>query len=386
MQTFPRRLGVTIVAAAIVWFLSVRLNTFRDFQIAEVAIEVTAVAGLTVLVGLSGQISLGNGAFMAIGGYTTALLLMHLAWPFIAVLVVSAAATAAAGAIVGIAAARLRGPYLAGATLMLGVALPTLASAYQGVLGGDQGLNVAFTTPAFLGAAFPPTRWQAWVSSAVALVALLLLANLCHSRIGRNWLAVRDDEVAAALAGVNVAAARVLAFVVSATCAGLAGSLLAVVTSLVGPGAFTITLSIALLTAAVIGGLGSLPGALWGSLVIVLVPTYVTDLATSHGLSSSVGSNIPIAAYGAVLIVVMLVFPQGIQGGLRRLLTAFTGPDHRARNGRSAPAPHVTPPAGETPTGHHALLTRGADPPAPARPGIVRGDDPPEAPEKEGTT
>jgi branched-chain amino acid transport system permease protein len=137
---------------------------------------------------------------------------------------------------------------------------------------------------------------------------------------------VRDDDVAAALDGVNVAAARILAFVVSATCAGLAGALLAIITELVAPGAFTITLSIALLTAAVIGGLGSLPGALWGSLVIVLVPTYVTDVATSHGLSSSVGSNIPVAAYGAVLILVMLVFPQGIQGGLRRILTLFTGP------------------------------------------------------------
>ena len=266
MQTLPRRLGVAVVTAVIVWFLSVKLNTFRDFQIAEVAIEVTAVAGLTVLTGLSGQISLGNGAFMAIGGYTTALLLLHLNWPFIAALVASAVVTAVAGGIVGVAAARLRGPYLAGATLMLGVALPALASAYQGIFGGDQGLNVTFTAPAFLGAAFPLTRWQAWVSAVVALVTLVLLANLCYSRIGRNWRAVRDDEVAAALDGVNVAVTRILAFVVSAVCAGLAGSLLAIVTSLVAPGAFTITLSIALLTAAVIGGLGSLPGALWGSL------------------------------------------------------------------------------------------------------------------------
>jgi branched-chain amino acid transport system permease protein len=193
----------------------------------------------------------------------------------------------------------------------------------------------------------------------VALVTLVLLANLCYSRIGRNWRAVRDDEVAAALDGVNVAVTRVLAFVVSAICAGLAGSLLAIVTSLVAPGAFTITLSIALLTAAVIGGLGSLPGALWGSLLIVIVPTYVTDVATSHGLSSSVGSNIPIAAYGAVLILVMLAFPQGIQGGLRRLLTLFTGPDPkspenpRTRIPRDAPAPHVTPPADEAPASHH---------------------------------
>ena len=159
--------------------------------------------------------------------------------------------------------------------------------------------------------------------------------------------------MAAALDGVNVAATRILAFVVSAVCAGLAGSLLAIVTSLVAPGAFTITLSIALLTAAVIGGLGSLPGALWGSLLIVLVPTYVTDVATSHGLSSSAGSNIPIAAYGAVLILVMLAFPQGIQGGLMRLLALFTGPDPKTRTSPDAPAPHVTPSADEAPASQH---------------------------------
>ena len=135
------------------------------------------------------------------------------------------------------------------------------------------------------------------------------------------------------------AAARIRAFVVSATCAGLAGALLAIVTGLVAPGAYTITLSIALLTAAVIGGLGSLPGALWGSLVIVLVPTYITDVATSHGLSSTVGANIPIVAYGVVLILVMLVFPQGIQGGLRRLMIAFFGPDQKSRTWRIAPTP-----------------------------------------------
>ena len=189
----------------IVVILSIKLNAFRDYQIAEIAVYVTAVAGLTVLTGLSGQISLGNGAFMAIGAYTTALLLLHLGWPFVAVLVVAGVASAATGAIVGVAAARLRGPYLAGVTLMLGVALPFLAYVYPATLGGDQGLNVVYTTPAFLGANFPLTRWQAWVCSAVALVTLVLLANLGRSRVGRNWRAVRDDEVAAALAGVNVA-------------------------------------------------------------------------------------------------------------------------------------------------------------------------------------
>jgi branched-chain amino acid transport system permease protein len=348
MRTLPRRLAVAVAVAVIVAFLSIRLNAFRDFQIAEIAVEVTAVAGLTVLTGLSGQISLGHGAFMAIGAYATALLLIHLSWPFYLVLVIAAAITAATGAVVGIAAARLHGPYLAGATLLLGVALPSLALAYPGTFGSDQGLNVVFTVPSFLGVNFPLTRWQAWVSTLVALIVLVLLANLDRSRIGRNWRAVRDNEVAAALDGINVAAARVRAFVVSAACAGLAGALLAIVTGLVAPGAFTITLSIALLTAAVIGGLGSLPGALWGSLVIVLVPTYATDVATSHGLSSTVGANIPIAAYGVVLILVMLLFPNGIQGGLLRLISAFLGP-----NRRTAPTPHVTPSADQAPASQH---------------------------------
>jgi branched-chain amino acid transport system permease protein len=337
MRPLLRILGAALVGAALVAVLSMKLNAFRDYQIAEIAVYVTAVGGLTVLTGLSGQISLGNGAFMAIGAYTTALLLLHLSWPFIAVLVLAAAVTAVAGAIVGIAAARLHGPYLAGATLMLGVALPSLANAYPGVLGGDQGLNVVYSAPGFLGVNFPLTRWQAWVCSAVAIVTLVLLANLARSRVGRNWRAVRDDEVAAALAGVNVARARVLAFVVSATCAGVAGALLAVITGLVAPGAFTITLSIALLTAAVIGGLGSLFGAIWGSLVIVLLPTYATDVATSHGLSTTVASNIPVAAYGVVLILVMLVFPQGIQGGALWLLRRFGIAPALARQPASTP-------------------------------------------------
>ena len=105
------------------------------------------MAGLTVLIGLSGQISIGNGAFMAIGGYAAALLLIHLGWPLELVLLASVVIAAAGGAIFGLAAARLRGPYLAGATLMLAVALPTVADQYAGVFGGDQGLSVTITTP-----------------------------------------------------------------------------------------------------------------------------------------------------------------------------------------------------------------------------------------------
>jgi branched-chain amino acid transport system permease protein len=318
-MTLVRHLAAAVGVAVILGVASVMLGAYRDYQMAQVAAYVVAVAGLSVLIGLSGQISIGNGAFMAIGGYASALLLLHLGWPLEVVFVAAAVITAAAGAVFGVAAARLRGPYLAGATLMLAVALPSIAVQYPGVFGGDQGLSVTITTPAFLGATFPPTRWLAWVTCAAALIALILLANLGHSRIGRSWRAVRDDEVAAALAGLNVARLQVLAFVISAACAGLGGALLAVVTGIVAPGAYTLTLSIALLTATVVGGLGSLPGALWGSLLLVLVPTYLTNVAASQGLSGAASSSVPIAVYGVVLIVVMLVFPTGIQGALRRL-------------------------------------------------------------------
>jgi branched-chain amino acid transport system permease protein len=340
-MTLLRHLVAAIVAGAVIWALSVQLNAFRDYQIAEIAVYVVAIAGLSVLIGLSGQISIGNGAFMAVGAYAAALLMLHLNWPVWAVFPASTAIAAAAGGVVGVAAARLSGPYLAGATLLLAVALPSLATRFPGVFGGDQGLSLIVTAPARLGATFPTTRWQAWVCSVAALIALVLLANLGRSRVGRNWRAIRDDPVAAALTGLSVARLRVLAFVVSAACAGLAGAMLAYTTTLVSPGSFTLSLSIALLTGAVLGGLGSLAGALWGALVIVLVPTYVTDVATSHGLSTTVAANLPIAAYGVVLIVVMILFPDGIQGGLRRLAgpllpanpTRLTLPDRQQPTG-----------------------------------------------------
>jgi branched-chain amino acid transport system permease protein len=355
-----RHLGIAAAAAAVIAVASVRLGFFREYQMAEVAAYLVAIAGLTVLVGGSGQISIGHGAFMAIGGYATALTVMHLGWPLAAVIAVSTAVAAAVGAVVGVAAARLHGPYLAGATLMLAVALPSLASRYAGVFGGDQGLAVNVTSPGFLGPLFPLTRWQAWITWAAALIALVLLANLGRSRVGRSWRALRDDEVAAALAGLNVAGLRVLAFVVSAACAGLGGCLLVITSSIASPGEFTLALSITLLAGAVLGGLGSLAGALWGSLVLVLLPTYLTDVAASHGLNGAASSNVPIAAYGVVLIVTMLVFPGGIQGGVRRFL-GIGGPGSRKRE--------PGPPATGSPLGlTRRHITAGQRPASPARP------------------
>ncbi|MGE5286886.1 MAG: branched-chain amino acid ABC transporter permease [Micromonosporaceae bacterium] len=338
VRTLARHLTGAAVLAAVLLLVTYKAPDFRNYQIAQIAYYVVAVAGLTVLIGMSGQISLGHGAFMAIGAYVTALVIIHLNWPVILAFVAATASAALVGALLGVAAARLRGPYLAGATLILAVALPSLANRFSGVLGGDQGLSVNITVPAGLGASFPPTRWLAWITCATALVALVLLANLARSKIGRQWRAVRDDEVAAALAGLNVARLRVLAFIVSAAAGGLAGAMLAITTGIVAPTSFTLTLSIGLVTAAVVGGLGSLAGAVWGSMLLVLLPTYATNVATSHGLSSSAGSNIPIIAYGVALVAVMLMFPNGIQGGLRRLGAYVMGTRHRSADSPSNPS------------------------------------------------
>ncbi len=319
-STLRWHLTVTIAGAVVVLLISLAIGQFRDYQLAQVAATVVAVAGLTVLIGLSGQISIGNGAFMAVGGYTGALLFMHLHWNLILIVIASTIAAAIVGAIFGVAAARLRGPYLAGATLMLAVALPFFATRFESVLGGDQGLGFFISVPGFLGVSFTLTRWQAWVTSGWALIALLLLANLVRSKIGRSWRAVRDDEIAAALSGINVARLQILAFIVSAACAGLGGVLLSIWAGTVSESLFTLNLSILLLTACVLGGLGSLAGAIWGSALLVLIPTFLENFAISHSfVSQSTSSAIPILAYGVVLIVVMLVFPRGIQGGIRRL-------------------------------------------------------------------
>ena len=322
MFSLLRHLAIAAVAGVALFLLSGRLSQFNNLQLATMAYYFVAVAGLTVLTGSNGQISLGHGALMAVGGYTTAKLLGEdgTGPPLALVLVGAAVAGAIAGLLAGAAAARLRGPYLAGATLALAVGLPALALRFPGFLGGSDGLTVfPPTPPAGLGESFALERWQACIACAAALIAYVVLANLERSRLGRDFRAVRDDEVAAELAGLPVARTQVLAFVVSAACAGLAGGLLVVVTSLVAPGAFPLALSVALLTGVILGGLGSLAGAVWGAAALTLIPTWADDASGALGLSTNVQANLALAVYGAVLIGVMLAAPRGIQGALRAL-------------------------------------------------------------------
>lgn len=314
-----------VVGAVVLYFVSTSIQPFADLQLAQICYTAIAAAGLTVLSGLSGQISLGHGALMAVGAYTTALLLQNQQWSLGVVLIVSTLVTAAVGVLVGAAAARLRGPYLAGLTLALAIGLPSLADSHglRDTLGGANGLTVVQSPPPIsLGETFPLERWQAWIAGLCLVITLFLLANLVSSRIGRDMRLIREDEDAAALSGVHVARTQVLTFSVSAACCGLSGGLLAVVNGLAAPGAFPLALSLSLLTAAVLGGMGSLAGAVYGSVIVTLLPNWSSNLAQSMNLPRTIYANVPLVIYGVVLLVVIMAFPSGLQGGLLRLVRA----------------------------------------------------------------
>lgn len=316
-RTLTRSLTLALLAAVLLFLVSEALSSYDDLQLANGAYYFAVLAGLTLLTGLSGQISLGHGALMAVGAYTVALLIGNEHWPAFPALIAAASMTAVVGVLVGAAATRLRGPYLAGVTLAFAVGLPALADKYPNTLGGANGLVIdPPSPPSWLGQGFSLERWEAWIACAGALVVLFAIYNLLHSAVGRSLKAVRDDEIAASLCGLRVARLQTLAFVVSAACAGLAGGLLTLVLQLAAPGAFTLSLSLALLTGVVLGGLGSILGAIWGAALLVLLPIWSTDVAHSFSFSTNVTNNLPLAIYGLVLILAMLVWPSGLQGAL----------------------------------------------------------------------
>jgi branched-chain amino acid transport system permease protein len=357
-STVVRHLVLVVVAAIALVVLTGSISTFHNYELAGLGAYICAAAGLTVLTGMNGQISLGHAALMAIGGYTVALLQIRFSdraitgvWVLPLSLLAGAAVTGVAAGVVGIAAARLRGPYLAGVTLALGVALPALTSRFTSVFKGDQGLSVPFDPPpASLGADFAIERWQAWISLGAALIVLFFLANLNRSAVGRHFRAVRDDEVAAQLSGLSVARVQILAFTISGVAAGLGGGVFAVSLQTASPGSFDLTLSLALLSAVVIGGLGSLAGAVWGSIIVVylgiVLRGFVDDLGLSAASTQKLHDNLPNAVYGLLLVVVMLLLPGGIQGLLRRLAAlAPVGRRGRRDAARSvAPAPYPSSP------------------------------------------
>lgn len=320
---FVAAIGVAAIVAVLT-----TVSDFRAVQLTQMAYLGIAAGGLTVLTGLNGQISLGHGALMAVGAYTTALLLQddEPTLPLLAVLVVATVVTLLVGAAIGVAAARLHGPYLAGATLALAVAVPGIALYFGDTLGGEQGLRVRVPdAPDWVldvayfvtGQDLTPSKYVAYLGWFTLVVAYLGLANLSRSRVGRRWRAVRDDDVAAEVAGISLGRARVSAFVVSAAAAGAAGFVMALSVRLAAPSGFTLTLSLTLLTAVVLGGLGSLTGALAGAALLTFLPKVVTDAGISAGLDDIRAAELAPLIYGLVLVAVILLAPAGLVGSLR---------------------------------------------------------------------
>lgn len=321
-------LVVAALGVAVIVLVLTVVDDFRAVQLTQMAYLGIAAGGLTVLTGLNGQISLGHGALMAIGAYTTALLLQddEPALPLLVILLLATVVTLAVGAAIGVAAARLHGPYLAGATLALAVAVPGIALYFGDTLGGEQGLRVRVPDPPdwLLDAAFfvtgqdlSPSKYVAYLGWFTLVVAYVALANLSRSRVGRRWRAVRDDEVAASVSGISLGRARVSAFVVSAAAAGAAGFVMALSVRLAAPSGFSLTLSLTLLTAVVLGGLGSLTGALAGAALLTFLPHVVTDAGIAAGLDDIRAAELAPLVYGLVLVAVILLAPSGLVGSLR---------------------------------------------------------------------
>ena len=286
-STLLRHGLLALIAFFLVTAVSANLSSFDNYLAATIAAYFCAVAGLTVLVGQNGQLSLGHGAIMAVGAYGVALTqqmfekkdMSNVGWTIFASLAVGIVAAMVVGLIIGLAAARLRGPYLAGLTLALALVVQPITSYFFKTFNGDQGIVIlAPDKPAGLGPYFQQYQWMTWICGGFAILVMVFLANLGRSRIGRNFRAVRDDEVAAQLSGMHVARTQVLAFVISSATAGLAGGLLAVLQNNAQPGQFSLNISLYLFLAIIIGGLGSLTGAIWGAVAITLLPELTKNI------------------------------------------------------------------------------------------------------------
>jgi branched-chain amino acid transport system permease protein len=303
-----RQLIFLAVVLAVACVLPFVVSNYRTFQFTMVLVYATALLGLNILTGYNGQISLGHGAFYAIGAYCTAVLMDKYGVPYWATLPVAGAVCLVVGFLFGLPALRLEGLYLALATFALGVSLPQLLK-YKHLeqwTGGVQGIVIPKPDPPF-GLPLNPDQWLYYFTLAVTIVMFLLAWNLLRGRVGRALVAIRDQHIAAEAMGVNNAIYKSLAFGVSAMFTGIAGALGAIAIQFVAPDSFNIFLSIVFLVGIVIGGLASIPGAVYGALFIQFVPN----------IADEVSKSAPWAIFGLFLIAFVYVMPLGIAGAVR---------------------------------------------------------------------
>ncbi len=326
-----RNFLVTVIFTILIFSLGKSFDPYNQGQLAVVMMLFIGTLSITVLTGASGQISLGQGALMAVGGYSCALAILRFSFNIWISLALAVLVSLLAGLVLGVAAARLSGPYLAGTTLVVALAIPSLANRFEPTLGGDVGLNVDFgTPPLFLTALLGEIgheQWQLFVTLPLAALALFFTSNLMSSRTGRSWRALRDHESAAALSGVNVQRSKIFVFVVASGLAGLAGALYGL-RGIVGPSVYAISLSFTLLTAAVLGGLRSIFGALFGALLVVFLPDWVDAVTESAQLSEQISNFLPSLLAAVLLILTIVLNPGGIAGTLHHAKSAKSAKSH----------------------------------------------------------
>ena len=298
-------LALLLVAACVLPFL---VSNYRVFQFTLTLVYAIALLGLNMLTGYNGQISLGHGAFYAIGAYVAAILMDKFGVPYWATIPVAGAVCLGVGFLFGLPALRLEGVYLALATFALGVAMPQILK-YKGFehwTGGVQGIVIVKPEPPEW-SGLTQDQWLYFVVL-VCTVALFVIGwNILRGRMGRAMVAIRDQPIAAQAMGVNTAMIKSLTFGVSAMYTGIAGALGAIVIQFVAPDSFNVFLSITLVVGVVIGGLASIPGAIYGALFIQFVPNVADQISKAA----------PWAIWGVSLIVFMYVMPSGVAGFVR---------------------------------------------------------------------
>ncbi len=310
----PLLVRITFAAVLALIFLYVipfAIPNYLVSQFATVLAFAIAIIGINLVTGYGGAITLGHAAFVALGSYTTAILVVRYGWNPYATIPVAAALSWLAGWCLGFPALRLQGLYLAMGTLVLSITVPALLKRFEGFTGGVQGLNVG--NPESPVKWLDESQWIYFVCLVVAAVLYVVATRILSGPLLRAMIAARDNHLVASVLGVDRAPLATATFAMSSLYAGVAGSLYAMIVGFVSPDTFNVMLSLSLFVGAVVGGITSIGGAIVGAMFIQFVPTWASDVDVSLGG----------LVFGCALIVTLVVLPAGI-GGLVGRLYDFT--------------------------------------------------------------
>lgn len=302
----PISVRVTAAAVlAVVFFYVIPfvIPSYLVSQFATVLVFAIAIVGINLVTGFGGAITLGHAAFVALGAYTTAILVVRYGWNPYATIPVSAVLSWIAGWCLGFPALRLQGLYLALGTLVLSITVPPVLKRFDGFTGGVQGLSVGNPeAPAFL--PLDDSQWIYFVCLAIAAVLYVVARRILSGPLRRALVAARDNQLVGAVMGVDRATLTTATFAMSSLYAGVAGSLYAMIVGFVSPDTFNVMMSLSLFVGAVVGGITSLNGAIIGAMFIQFVPIWASDIDVSLGG----------LVFGGALIVTLVVIPAGIGG------------------------------------------------------------------------